>query len=244
MNFLYNYYFGEGPGIAKDAPAPTGLRLLAQVLGREWWELIKLNLVFIAFCLPLVTLPAAYFAMSRICVRMIEDRNVYLLRDFWEGFRSQFVRASLLGFALAAATALAVLAVRSYAALALENLAYAAPLALAASMAVLIPLFAFQLFTALALSERQSTGTLLKAAFLGLLAQPLHGLAALAIVAALWVAHVLFYPASILLPVLVNFSLGALLGSFAALRGVRFGLSRLSPAKAAEARAKPEMQLT
>ena len=64
MNWLANFYFGEGPGIPKDAPKPEGLRLLASVLGREWWALVKLNLLFIAFSLPIVTLPAAYSRRS------------------------------------------------------------------------------------------------------------------------------------------------------------------------------------
>ena len=41
MNWLYNLYFREGPGIPKDAPKAEGLRLLAAVLRREWWELTK-----------------------------------------------------------------------------------------------------------------------------------------------------------------------------------------------------------
>ena len=48
MNWFLNYYFAEGPGIPKDAPAPKGLSLLASVLGREWWDLLKLELLFIA----------------------------------------------------------------------------------------------------------------------------------------------------------------------------------------------------
>ena len=90
MNWLANFYFREGPGIPKDAPKPEGLRLLASVLGREWWAFLKLNLLFVAFSLPIVTLPAACFATVSICVAMIEDRNVYLWRDFWSAFRSRF----------------------------------------------------------------------------------------------------------------------------------------------------------
>lgn len=243
MNFLVNLYFREGPGIDKNAPAPKGLRLLAHVAGREWWELVKLNVLVIAMSLPLVTLPAAWFAATRICVMMIEDRNVYLLRDFWAAFRAGFWRATGFGVVLIAAGALAVLAVQSYAALALGSLIYAVPLALALTMVIAIPLFALGLFTALALDMTATAARLIKAAALGLLRNPLPGLCALAVIGALWVAHILFYPASVILPVLVNFSFGALIGSFGVIEGVRFGLSRLPEAHGASEREKPEMQM-
>ena len=243
MNFLVNLYFREGPGIDKNAPAPTGLPLLAHVAGREWWDLIKLNVLVIAFSLPLVTLPAAWFAAMRVSVMMIEDRNVYLWRDFWAAFRAGFWRATGFGAILIAAGALAVIAVQSYAALAQASLIYAAPLALAIAMAIIVPLYALYLFTALAMDMKANNARLLKAAGLGLLRNPLSGLSALAVVGALWIAHILFYPASVILPVLVNFSFSALIGSFGAMKGVRFGLARLSSAQRAGERAQPEIQM-
>jgi uncharacterized membrane protein YesL len=226
MNWFLNFYFGEGPGISKDAPKPRGLRLLARVIAREWWELLKLNLVFIAFSLPVVTLPAAWFATVSITVMMIEDRNVYLLRDFWGAFRSRFVLTSLLGIIFCGTGALTYLALATYAGAARDNLMFAAPLTIAVVMAVALPLFGMHLFVALAKGQDRNLIDLAKAAVIGFLAYPLPGIAALAFVAALWIAHVLFYPASVFLPVLVNFSLGALVMSLSVLKGVQLGFSR------------------
>ncbi|MCX2721496.1 YesL family protein [Roseibium salinum] len=230
MNWFLNHYFDEGPGIPKDAPRPEGLRLLASTFGREWWELLKLNLLFLAFCLPVVTLPAAYYAMVRISLTMIEDRNVYLWRDFWSAFRSRFWMTTALGILFAGGEALALLAARTYAQASLDQIAFSAPLAVSVTVAVLLPLYAAHLFVARALGEDRSFSGLAKAAAIGLLARPLPGIAALGFVALLWLAHILFYPASALLPVLVNFSLGALVTSFAVLEGVRHGLSVTGPA--------------
>jgi hypothetical protein len=66
MDWLRNYWLREGPGIPKDAPTRKGLALFGEIVGREWWELVKLNLLFIVFALPLVTLPAAAFATTRV----------------------------------------------------------------------------------------------------------------------------------------------------------------------------------
>ncbi len=228
MNWLYNYYFGEGRGIAKDAPAPEGLRLLASVLGREWWALVKLNLLFLALSLPIVTLPAAYFATVSIAVMMVEDRNVYLWRDFWSAFRAGLVPATLSGLVVCSAGALTVLALTTYAGAAKSNLLAAAPLAIAMAVSVLLPLFAAHLFVAMAEGAGRPFADIIKAAAIGLLARPLPGLAALLFVALLWLANILFYPASVVLPVLVNFSLGALVTSFAVLKGVQLGFSHIA----------------
>jgi hypothetical protein len=134
VNWLTNYYFGEGPGIPKDAPAPEGLRLLASVLGREWWELLKLNLLFVAAALPVVTLPAAYFATVSIAVALIDDRNVYLWRDFWGEFRARFVLVTLVGLVFLCAGGLTVLAIHTYAAAAKSNLLSVVPLSIALSV--------------------------------------------------------------------------------------------------------------
>jgi uncharacterized membrane protein YesL len=228
MNWLTNHFLAEGPGIPKDAPKPEGLRLLAFVLGREWWTLLKLNLLFVAFALPLFTIPAAWFATVSISVTMIEDRNVWLLKDFWAAFRSRFALSSALGLAFLGAGALCILAVRTYASAVKDNLLFAPPLMMAIAVSVLLLLYGAHLFVALALGHGRPFGDLAKAAVLGLLARPLPGILALLIVGALWIVHIAFYPASVFMPVLVNFSLGALVLSFATIKGVRFGFSRLA----------------
>ena len=83
---------------------------------------------------------------------------------------------------------------------------------------------------------------LVKVAFIGLLARPLPSLGALLFVVLLWFAHVLFYPASVFLPVLVNFSLGALVMSLAAARGVQLGFSHRLTNAQHKATGKPETQ--
>ena len=52
---------------------------------------------------------------------MVEDRNVYLWRDFWSAFRSRFWLATLLGLVFCGAGALTILAIRTYAVAAKEQ---------------------------------------------------------------------------------------------------------------------------
>ncbi len=212
------------------------------MLAREWWTLLKLNVLFITFALPLITLPAAWFAAISVSVAMLEDRNVWLLRDFWAAFRGRFALTTLLGLGFCGGEALAVLAVITYAGAATGQLIFAAPMTIAIVIALGLPLIATNLFVALALRPDARLADLFKVAAFALLARPLPGLVALAFVAALWVAHILFYPASVLLPVLVNFSLGALVLSLAAIGGVHLGFSYLQATTRSQTPRSPETQ--
>ena len=183
------------------------------MIARNWWELIQLNLLVILFSLPLVTLPAALVAAGRICVLMLEDRPIYLGRDFLEAFRQRFVKATITGAATLGTIGLAVFATATFATAATSNLLFALPLTVSASTALFACLSAAYAFVLLAMRD-QPLVLLLKRALLGALLRPLPALAALAVVAALWVLHVIFYPASIFMPAVINFSFGMLAVSF------------------------------
>jgi len=209
MKWLWRFSAKEGPGIAKDAPAKTGFALLADVVARNWWELVQLNLLVLLCCLPLVTIPAALVAAARICVLMLEDRPTYLGRDFFEAFRQRLWKATAVGLVATVAIGLSGYAAFIFLQASKASIFLALPLTISAVTTVFLAITAAYALVLLALRD-QPLGLLLKRALLGALAKPLPALAALGFVAVLWVLHVLFYPVSILMPVLVNFSFGML----------------------------------
>ena len=209
MNRLTHLWTRSGPGIRKYAPPKAGPALLADVVARNSWELVQLNLLILLACLPLVTIPAALVAGARICVLMLEDKPVYLGRDFLEAFRQRFWTATALGLVATASIALPTYAAFIFLQAAPHNIALALPLAVSASTALFAAIAAAYALALLALRD-QPLGLLLKRALLGGLARPLPALAAVAVVALLWALHVLFYPVSIFMPVLINFSFGTL----------------------------------
>ena len=84
----------------KDYPRQQGresefVRYL-RTLFREFWELMKLNFLFILTCLGVVTIPAAITARHYITLTMFRDKNHFLWRDYWRAFKEDFWR-SLLG---------------------------------------------------------------------------------------------------------------------------------------------------
>lgn len=66
------------------------------------FELIKLNLLFLLCCLPLISIPAALTAMTRINIRLIEEESCDLLADFLHTFRTEFLPSLKAGLTLAA----------------------------------------------------------------------------------------------------------------------------------------------
>jgi uncharacterized membrane protein YesL len=222
MSWLSAHITREGPGVPRHAPPKRGLALLAGVVRREWWTLIELNLLYVLCCLPLVTIPAAQVAMTRICVLMLEDRPLYLLRDFRDTFLQRFWRATAFGALAIAAMAIAGYAAFFFAQAARTEILCALPLSASAAIAVFAALTAAHGFALLAMGDRP-LGTTIRLALLGALARPLPALAAFGVVAILWLLHVAFYPASIFMPAVLNFSFGTLAVSF----GVHQAATRL-----------------
>ena len=88
--FFRKDYAKPGPGIEPDAPEKTGIGRFAEILSLECVTLVKLNLLFLLTCLPVVTIPAAVFALNQVTRMMILDQPVtcfyhyrMALRTFW-----------------------------------------------------------------------------------------------------------------------------------------------------------------
>ncbi|MGO7399476.1 DUF624 domain-containing protein [Rhizobium ruizarguesonis] len=207
MQWLRDMWTREGPGIPKDAPKRTGLALFAEILVREWWEMVKLNFLFILAGLFVVTLPAALAAMARVSVALVEDRSTYLLRDFTEAFLRYFWRATAWGLALAVALAVCIHAIATYGAGARDNLLLSAPLTVALVATAFVAVLACHLVILMVMRDLPAL-QLLRLAALASVVRPFPALAALAFTAGLWLAHILFYPVSVFMPATFNFSLG------------------------------------
>lgn len=96
----------DTPGIDKNAPKKKGFALFLEILWREFFPLIKLNLLFLLSCIPVVTIPAAITAANRITVTMVRDRNYFMWADYWKAFRQDFGKSLVAGLLLAVALGL------------------------------------------------------------------------------------------------------------------------------------------
>lgn len=94
--FWWNYN-REGPGISKDAPQKEGLDLFWDIFKREFTSLIKLNLIFIVSCIPIITIGPAIGAMTFVTVKMVQDKPSDLFYDFRRSFKKNWKSSFLLG---------------------------------------------------------------------------------------------------------------------------------------------------
>jgi len=122
MGLLDRYINKPGPGIPKDKPKKKGIALFFEIFWREFWELLKLNMLFLVFCIPVVTIPASITAMSRITLTMVRDKNHFLFRDFFSCFKKEFFKSLGAGAILFGIMALSAFGVWFYTSL--ENLGW------------------------------------------------------------------------------------------------------------------------
>lgn len=220
MNFFGDYFTKPGHGIEKDTPPKKGLALFFSILGREFWSLIKLNLLFVVTCLPVVTIPAAITAMSRITLAMCEDKPYFLREDYWDVFRREFGRSLGMGAIFAAWGALSVVSGTMYLSATDSAGYYWILVALCILSALLCAMSALSAFPMLA-RVSLSFGDILRNSVILAVAQPQYNLPAVLLTGAMWFAAVNYMLYLIPLFVLLFFSLTNLIATFAAYPGLK-----------------------
>ena len=98
----------DRPDLERSAIRKHGFVGYMDMLWREFFELLKLNLLFVLSCVPIITIPAALTAMHRITSVMVRDENHFLWPDYWKAFRRDFWKSLGGGAAIAAVMALFV----------------------------------------------------------------------------------------------------------------------------------------
>jgi len=203
----------EEKEIDKNAPAKRGAALFVDILRREWWELMKLNLLMVLFFLPVVTIPAALAGTTRIATAMLRDENHYLWRDFWETFRAEFLRATLLGWGLIGLIGIGAGSTVAYARELSSDSLFAIPAVIAAFGTVLLILVASHSLSMMIETDLPTAKVLRNACLLSVI-RFFPGFAAITVCAAIWILHIIAYPVSVFIPATFGFSFCALVMTF------------------------------
>ena len=64
---------------------------------RHFWELLRLNLLYILACVPIITIGPATAAMTKLCRNYYQERHVYIWTDFWKAFKDNFKQGMFFG---------------------------------------------------------------------------------------------------------------------------------------------------
>lgn len=197
-----------------------GMGLFFSILLQNPKELILLNLLFIVFSLPLITLPAALTAMSGVTLKMAREEVFFFREDFVGAFKQNFWKSLVIGLPAGLILTAAFYLLPFYrGALALSPIFYI-PLALVVLTAVFVLLMGMYAFPMLAAVDLTAGQILRNAALLAVARLPVNAAAFLGALF-LWLLVLAALPASLLIVFTCLFSLLSFIGSFCAWSGVR-----------------------
>lgn len=91
--FFDKSQFEYDPEEAVDLPEKTGPKRFLQIIQVEFLSLIKLNLLFLAGCIPVVTIPVSLFAAHQVVRRMVLGEPVSCWRDYKGAWKTGWKRA-------------------------------------------------------------------------------------------------------------------------------------------------------
>ncbi len=94
---LFSQYTKEGHGITEaQANAPAFVQFF-RIYGTRFWTLILLNLIYILFCIPIVTIGPATAGMVKVLRNWSRREHAFVWGDFWETFKLNFKTAVIVG---------------------------------------------------------------------------------------------------------------------------------------------------
>ena len=89
-------------------PRKEGPALFFDVLRHRLWDLCKLNLILLLFCIPVVTIPTALTAMARVQLDMLAGKPGPVFAAFLQTVKTRWKRATFAGLIYYALLAAAV----------------------------------------------------------------------------------------------------------------------------------------
>ena len=75
MAFKLFDYQSSGSGVSKIAPQKKPFFRYWEIFGRKFWKIIELNLLYILFCIPVVTFGPATAALTHVMRKFILERG-------------------------------------------------------------------------------------------------------------------------------------------------------------------------
>lgn len=210
--FFRRDYNTPGPGIRPDEPEKTGPARLLQIIQLEAGTIFLLNLLFIASCIPVVTIPPAIFAMNQVIRKMMLDQPVLCFYDYRTAFRTYWKRSYGAFLLTAVPMAASGFGAWFYLMQATRNLVMLAPFLVCTTILLVT------LLTSGCLYGAMSTGIGLKPALrmaliLGL-GRPLRPIVAAIVGYGLLLFGILELPISLVYMLLLGFSAPCLLSNF------------------------------
>lgn len=89
----------EGAGVEKNEPSKEGLSLFFDLFISRFWDLMKLNVIFIIYCIPIITIFPAFGALTSMTMSIVRKKPIlFMLRDFHAAFINNWKQSFICGF--------------------------------------------------------------------------------------------------------------------------------------------------
>ena len=210
---LFGFFYGGGGHESDRQAHPEGLRLFFSVIKWHWGRLIGLNLVFLLTCIPVVTIPCAMTAMSKVTGLFLQRRICYPMHDYFKAFAAEWKRSTLAGWAALIVAALGVVAAWFYTHVGMTGGVVLAGICLIFSLVAVAAMV--YLFPMIAFTDLKVRDLLRNAVLLSQMKLP-QTLAVLALSVVIVASSYLFLPWTVWVMPLFGFSLIALMGTYVA----------------------------
>ncbi len=94
MDVFKSLFYQHKGGKGVTAPPPAkGIKRFLFLYYTHFWRLIGLNLLFILFCLPVVTIPPTITALNKVLLNLAREGNAFFFKDFIDEFKSSFIKS-------------------------------------------------------------------------------------------------------------------------------------------------------
>ena len=194
-------------------PEGTGVKRFFQIIAEDCDGMLKVNILFLLTCIPVVTIPPALYALHRICRRMVTGGTVRVWSQYWEVFRKEWKQAYITFFISLLPMAVIGYGAWFYLSRVTVNVLFYAPFTLCAAVFLTLLLGSGYLYGLLADGRGLSRETVTLALRLGL-AKPLRSVLAAAGWYGLVGLGIMWFPYSGAYLFVIGFSLPCLFWEF------------------------------
>lgn len=195
-----------------DLPEKTGPARFWELIKDELATVLIVNLLFLATCIPIITIPPALLSLHTVMRKIVLGKTVVCVRDYFTAFRQGWKRAYGAFFLTALPMGVAGYGAAFYLRRAAGYPVLLVPFALCTTVFLVAMLASTYLFGLLS-SGRPLRDAVKPALLLGV-AKPLRAILAALCYYGLLLLAVLFFPLSGAYLLLIGFSLPCLLGNF------------------------------
>jgi uncharacterized membrane protein YesL len=86
-------------GVPEDSQKRGRVRNFFQIYFRKFWKLALLNLLYILFCIPIITIGPATAGIVKVLKNFSQETHSYVFSDFWSSFKKNFKQSFIVGIA-------------------------------------------------------------------------------------------------------------------------------------------------